>query len=79
LKLQLATILQKRGILSSGQLEAAQKRSEKTHQPFPDIIINELKVPEEAVAEALANHYRIPYLRLAAASVDPEAAKLLSE
>jgi type IV pilus assembly protein PilB len=79
MKVQLASVLQKNGILTAEQIAEAQKLSQSTKRPFSEIVLQDMGVPEEKLAEVFAEHFRLPYVRLAAATVDPEAVKLLNE
>jgi type IV pilus assembly protein PilB len=79
MKVQLASVLQKNGILTAEQIAEAQKLSQSTKRSFSEILLKDMGVAEERLAEVFAEHFRLPYVRLAAATVDPGAVKLLSE
>ena len=76
---QLASILEKAGILAEEDLATALSQAQESKRSLWEIILTENNVSEEKLAEALAAHLRIPYIRLAAAIIDPDAVRLVSE
>ena len=76
---QLASILEKAGLLAEEDLATALSQAQESKRSLWEIILTENNVSEEKLAEALAAHLRIPYIRLAAAIIDPDAVRLVSE
>ncbi len=75
----LCSVLLKSGLLAADKLDAAVATSELQGRPLWDVVLNDLKLPEEAFADAIAAQARIPHIRLAAVNIDPEAVARLPE
>ncbi len=76
---QLASILEKAGVLLPQEISAALARGEQSKRPLCDIILAETKISEETMAEALSQQLRIPYVKLAATTIDPEVLRTVTE
>ena len=76
---QLANILEKAGVLPAEEVKAALAQAEQSKRPFWEFILAEKGVTEEKLAELFAEHLHIPYVKLAATTVEPEAVRAISE
>ncbi|MFQ5662467.1 MAG: ATPase, T2SS/T4P/T4SS family [Terriglobia bacterium] len=76
---QLASILQKASLLPPEEIEEARIQAEQSRRSLWQVILSEKGVSEEKLAEAFAEHLRIPYVRLAVASIEPEAVRSIPE
>jgi len=76
---QLATILEKAGVLPAEEVKAALAQAEQSKRPLWELVLAEKGVSEEKLAEAFAEHMRIPYVKLAATNIEPDAVRALSE
>jgi type IV pilus assembly protein PilB len=76
---QLAALLEKTGLLEAKELEAALLQSEQSKQPLWQVVLNQKKISEEKLAETFAEQLHLPYIRLAATTIEPDAVRLISE
>lgn len=76
---QLASLLQKAGFLKAEEIAAAQQRADQGKKSLRETILNEGHISEEQLAQLFSAQLRIPYMRLAAAFVDPDAVKVVPE
>ena len=65
--------------LGIDDLKAAVDQSRRQKTPLWDILIEEKKVSEDAIADAFAEWLRLPRIRLATVEVDPTALEKVSE
>ncbi len=73
----LGTVLVDRGLLTHERLQAALEVVEQTRRRLGEVLIEKQWVFESDLAHALAQQNDIPYVNIAARSVDPKAAALL--
>src|SRR3989338_7844040 len=76
---QLASILEKAGVLPADEVKAALAQAEQSKRPFWEFILAEKGVTEEKLAELFAEHLHLPYVKLAATTVEPDAVRAISE
>ncbi|MFQ5776440.1 MAG: ATPase, T2SS/T4P/T4SS family [Terriglobia bacterium] len=76
---QLASILEKAGLLSPEEVRQALAQAAQSRRPLWEIILAEKGVSEEKLAEAFAEHMRLPFVKLAATAIEPEAVRSISE
>jgi type IV pilus assembly protein PilB len=76
---QLGALLLQAGIVDQQQLEAHIEQARRRNVPLWDIVLEEKQISEESLAEAFARWLKIPHVRLASASIEPEALKGISE
>jgi len=75
---QFESLLLKTGV-SSAELEAFRGMARERNAPLWDVLLDEKRVTEEALAEMLTASSSIPRLRVASASVEPEALAKVTE
>ncbi|MFB3146457.1 MAG: GspE/PulE family protein [Nitrospirales bacterium] len=68
----LEEILLKRGLLSSGQLDNCIQEAQSTQQPLRPLLLQEGLVEEEALAQAIAEQFGLPFEPLQEFRIDPE-------
>ncbi|MHB8736846.1 MAG: GspE/PulE family protein, partial [Terriglobales bacterium] len=76
---QLASLLESSGLLSAAEVAEASRTAASGKRQLLDVVLADGRVSEEQVAEAMATHLHLPFLKLATANVDPDAIKLVSE
>lgn len=76
---QLASILEKAGVLSPKEVQEALTQAGRTKRSLWEVVLGEKGVSEEQLAEAFANHLQIPYLKLAATNIEAEVVRSVSE
>src|SRR5258708_11129862 len=76
---QLASMLERTGLLSAQQVAYAVQRAEESKRSLRQFILEEKLIVEDVLAETLSEQLRIPYIRLAASTIDPDAVRLVSE
>lgn len=76
---QLASILDKAGLLSPEEVRQALAQAEQSRRPLWEIVLSEKGVSEEELAAAFAEHMRLPFVKLAATAIEPEAVRSVSE
>jgi type IV pilus assembly protein PilB len=76
---QLATILEKAGLLPREEIQATLALAERSRRPLWDVVLTEKGVSEEKLAEAFSEQMRLPLVRLAATAIDTEAVRCISE
>ncbi len=76
---QLASILERAGVLPADDVRRAVEQSARTNRPLWDIILTDKGVSEDTLANALSEHMRLPRVRLAAAAVEVDAVRSISE
>jgi type IV pilus assembly protein PilB len=76
---QLASVLQKAGLLPREEIEQALDLAERRKRALWDIVLEDKGVSEEDLAEAISTHMHLPRVRLAATSIDTEAVRSISE
>jgi type IV pilus assembly protein PilB len=76
---QLASILNKSGRLSVKQVAEAWQRADQSKRSLRQVVLEEKLIGEETLAETLSEQLRIPHMRLAASTIDPDAVRLLPE
>jgi type IV pilus assembly protein PilB len=76
---QLASVLQKAGLLPHEEIEQALDLAERRKRSLWDIVLEDKGVSEEDLAEAISTHMHLPRVRLAATSIDTDAVRSISE
>jgi type IV pilus assembly protein PilB len=76
---KLGPLLLQTGLLNQPELEEALEESRRTGKSLWDILIEDKKVSEDTLAETFAKWLKIPRVRLASVTVEPDALKALSE
>jgi len=76
---QLGQLLLEARVLSEEELNEAQVQASQSRRTLWDVIVSEKAVPEETLAECFANYMQLPYVRLAATVIEPEAVRQISE
>jgi len=76
---QLATILEKAGLLTREEIQAMLAVAERSRRPLWDVVLTEKGVSEDKLAEAFSEQMRLPLVRLAATVIDTEAVRCISE
>ena len=76
---QLASILERAGVLPPAEVQSAVKLAERSRRPLWDIILTDKGVSEEKLANALSEHMRLPRMRLAATAIEVDAVRSISE
>ena len=76
---QLATLLQKAGVFTQPEIDECIQRARKRNCSLWDLIIEEKQVSEEALADAFASLMKLPRVRLATVTVEPEAIQKVKE
>lgn len=76
---QLGQLLLEAGVLNEEELNQAQAQALQSRRTLWDVIVSQKTVPEEALAECFANYLHLPYIRLAATVIEPEAVRWVSE
>jgi type IV pilus assembly protein PilB len=76
---QLASILEKAGLLPRDEIRRAVQLAERRNRPLWDVILSEKGVSEEELADAISTHMHIPRVRLAATTIELEAVRSISE
>ena len=76
---QLASILEKAGVLPPEDIREALTQAEQSKRPFWEVVLSERGVSEEKLAETFAEHLHLPYVKLAATTVEPDAVRSISE
>jgi type IV pilus assembly protein PilB len=76
---QLGTLLLQAGIVDQQQLEEHLVQANRRNVSLWDVVLEEQQVSEESLAEAFARWLKVPRVRLASATVEPEALKGISE
>jgi Type II secretion system (T2SS), protein E, N-terminal domain len=74
----LGTLLLDRGLLTRERLDAALEECERTGRRIGEVLIDRGWVFPNEIAGAIAQQLGLPYLDIAATSVDPKAASLLA-
>jgi len=67
----LEEILLKRGLLSPAQLDDCLQQAQSTQQPLRPLLLQEGLVPEDALAQAIAEQFELPFEPLQEFRVDP--------
>jgi type II secretory ATPase GspE/PulE/Tfp pilus assembly ATPase PilB-like protein len=75
----LGSLLAKAGLLSSGEVETAMGTAEKTGRPLWFVLLEDKKIGEDQLAEAIAAHGHFPLVKVAATNIDKETALLIPE
>jgi len=76
---KLGPLLLQTGIITQQELADSLELARKRNVSLWDILIQEKRMSEESVAEAFAKWHKLPRVRIASASVQPEAFKTISE
>ena len=76
---QLASILEKSGLLPRDEIQATLAIAERSRRPLWDVILTDKGVSEEKLAEAFSDQMRLPLVRLAATVIEVEAVRCISE
>lgn len=76
---QLASLLQRAGVLTQPEIDDAIERARKRNCSLWDLIIAEKQVSEESLADAFASLMKLPRVRLATVTVQPEAIQKVKE
>ncbi len=76
---QLGTLLLQAGIVDQQQLEDHLEQARRRNVSLWDVVLEEKQISEESLAEAFARWLKVPRLRLASATLDPQALKKVSE
>ncbi len=76
---QLGTLLLQAGMLKPQELEECVEQARKRNVSLWDFIIQEKQVSEESLADAFATWLKLPRVRVASASIEPEALRSISE
>jgi len=76
---QLASVLQKAGLLPPEEIQQAVELAEKRNRSLWDVILRDKGVSEETLADAISTHMSLARVRLAATSIDVEAVRSISE
>jgi len=75
---QLASILEKAGVLPPQVIAAALANALQSRSPLWETLLIEKLISEETLAEVLSQQLHLPYVKLAATTIDPEAVRTLS-
>ena len=75
----LENLLRQGGLLTDRQLDRSLEQARRRKVPLIDVVLKDEHVSEDALAEALSKHLNIPRVRVAAAGIDPDAARKLPE
>lgn len=78
-KLQLGEALVKNNLLTSEQLATALAEQKKTGLKLGEVVVQLNYIPEETLLNFLAEQLQIPFIDLKHYTINPEAARLLSE
>ena len=73
------TVAIQTGVISPGELTESIEQARQRHVSLLDLVIGEKKYSEDALAEGLAQWLKLPRVRLASVTLEPEAAKVISE
>ena len=76
---QLASILEKAGVLDAQEIAAALAKAQQSKRPLWEIVLADGKVSEETLAEVLSQQLCLPYVKLAETTIDPEVVRTISE
>ena len=76
---QLASILEKAGVLPPQVIAAALAKALQSRSPLWETLLIEKLISEETLAEVLSQQLHLPYVKLAATTIDPEAVRTVSE
>jgi type IV pilus assembly protein PilB len=76
---KLGPLLLQTGIITPEDLEESLEQARKRNVPLLDIIIQEKQVSEEALAETFSKWLKVPRVKLASASVEADAVKVVPE
>jgi len=71
-------LLRQAGLLTAEQLRHAQAEAQQRGVSLWDLVVREKRVSEEALADAFARHVSVPRVRIASATVEPEAVKAVA-
>ncbi len=75
----LENLLRRAGLLTERQLQRSLEQARRRNVPLIDIVLRDENVPEDVLADAFSTSLNIPRVRVAAAGIDPEAARKLPE
>ena len=76
---QLAVILERAGVLPPPEISVALAQAEQSKRPLREVILAQTKVSEETLAEAMSQQLRLPFMKLAATTINPEVVRTLDE
>jgi type IV pilus assembly protein PilB len=76
---QLASILEKAGVLQPQEIASALAKAEQSKRPLWETILSEKMISEETLSKTLSQYLHLPYVKLAATTIDPEVARTISE
>ncbi len=76
---KLGPLLLQAGIITPQELKDGLELARQRNGSLWDVIIEEKLVSEELLADTFAQWLKLPYVRIASASVEPEATKAISE
>src|SRR5262245_35632970 len=76
---QLATVLKKAGMLTQPEIDECLEQARKRNSSLWDVIIADKQISEDALADAFASLMKLPRVRLATVTVEPEAIQKVKE
>jgi type IV pilus assembly protein PilB len=76
---QLENFLLKTGLMTVGDLERCLEEARRTGVTLWDVLTKNRKVSEDVLADTLARWFRLPRVRVASATVDPDAVQTIDD
>src|SRR5512140_1451694 len=76
---QLENFLLKTGLLAATDLEHCLEQADRTQSSLWDVVVKSQRVSEDVLADTLARWFRLPRVRIASATVEPEAVQTIEE
>jgi type IV pilus assembly protein PilB len=76
---QLATALQRSGLLNAEQIGAMAASAEATNRSLWEVVVENKQCSEEQVAQALARYMRLPFVKLAMTQITQEVVRAIPE
>jgi len=79
MNIQLVSVLEKGGVLRPQEIAAALAKAEQSKRPLWETLLTEKLISEETLAEVLSKQLHLPYVKLAATTIETEVAHAISE
>jgi len=76
---QLAAILRKTHLLQEPEIAASIELAARNNESLWQVLLKRPDVSEEQLAEAMAEHLKLPYIKLSSLVIDPDAVRLIPE
>src|SRR5579884_3186338 len=76
---QLAALLRKTNLLSEQEITASLELAAQNNESLWQVLLKRADLSEEQLAEALAEHLRLSFVKLSSLVIDPDAVRLIPE